>query len=1194
MASTETFVNSSSTETVNHTYQNAVFHRQGLGFCGFETITSVDDHNRTKVFTYAPYQYGNLVKVVTPESRNTYNYTVSRRTNGTLRIVLGSKIEEDLLKGTSQSTMITNDDYGYPTYVSTYFPDGSAANKTNTYNHNTTVGDGYLLGFLAEQISKRHKGGETYQERMYIPAGSNGYPNVKIHYIGENQTDITVFMYDSCGNTRSKNVTPYSSTISHLTSYNYDSFGRLIKEVNPMGLSNEYVFDVKGRVSSSKDKRNNVTTYAYDSFGRDTLTVYPDGTKKTIKYAWCTDRDGELYSITTSETGQPTETVYYDALNREVRRGTVRFDGSIIYVDKVYNSKGKLEKESLPYKIGSASLWNVYTYDGHDRVTAYTEASGRTTTYTYNGTEVTTVEDGVSITRDYDSHGNLITVEDAAGTVTYNLWADGQPTSIVAPGDVTTTFGYDEYRRHTSINDPSHGLTIYHYDVAGNVSKEVNALGDSTIYSYDNFNRPIEIILPEMITWYNYNQYDELLYTNSSNGTAQYFYYDNLGRITQQVDVYNESGNTTSLERTYTYTQGNLSRVTYRSNLGNLATINYVYTNGFLRDVVHNNNILVSKLRTENEFGQPTLIETTAGVRQYAYSQSGLPIARISRNKNNETIKNDFYDFNPHTGNLMYRANRVINQGELFSYDNLNRLTVGSFGENITYDIKGNIIEKTGVGTFGYNHSSKPYAITDVALTGSAIPQLTQEVEYASFHRPIDISEGGYHSHVIYNSDFDRVKMHVTRNGVNYLRRYYLGGCYERDVDSLSNVTERLYLGGDYYTAPAVLIKDSSEESLHFIHRDYLGSITHITDRFGDVEQELSYDAWGRLRDPATLEVYEPGEEPELMIGRGYTGHEHLTWHGLINMNARLYDPVLGRFLSPDPFVQAPDLSQNFNRYTYAMNNPFRYTDETGEFFWLAFGIAAGIGAIINLATHFEELKTVGGWKSVWKGLGYAAVGGVAGGLSYWCGGLTTSALHLLTGATTTGFFSGAIVGLSSGASSGFILNTSNSLINGENLKSSLEQGLKGALTEGISGALTGGFMGGIQATSKGRNFWTGKYSDKNFFKAVAKRANTNITNDGLKGGAQKHKYAKDMVDKYQGIYGDKTDFTLEKVFVNKSEGYKIRPDVISKTKKIIYDYKFGYSYYKIGHFLCTKQMQRYRQRFPDYKIEIIHIKPKK
>jgi predicted lipid-binding transport protein (Tim44 family) len=44
-------------------------------------------------------------------------------------------------------------------------------------------------------------------------------------------------------------------------------------------------------------------------------------------------------------------------------------------------------------------------------------------------------------------------------------------------------------------------------------------------------------------------------------------------------------------------------------------------------------------------------------------------------------------------------------------------------------------------------------------------------------------------------------------------------------------------------------------------------------------------------------------------------------------MNGRVYDPVIARFLSPDPYVQAPESSQNFNRYSYALNNPLKYTD---------------------------------------------------------------------------------------------------------------------------------------------------------------------------------------------------------------------------------------------------------------------------
>ena len=69
-------------------------------------------------------------------------------------------------------------------------------------------------------------------------------------------------------------------------------------------------------------------------------------------------------------------------------------------------------------------------------------------------------------------------------------------------------------------------------------------------------------------------------------------------------------------------------------------------------------------------------------------------------------------------------------------------------------------------------------------------------------------------------------------------------------------------------------------------------------------------------------------------FSRGYTGHEHLPEVGLINMNGRMYDPLLGRMLSPDAYVQAPGYTQSYNRYSYCWNNPLKYTDPTGWEAW--------------------------------------------------------------------------------------------------------------------------------------------------------------------------------------------------------------------------------------------------------------------
>lgn len=111
--------------------------------------------------------------------------------------------------------------------------------------------------------------------------------------------------------------------------------------------------------------------------------------------------------------------------------------------------------------------------------------------------------------------------------------------------------------------------------------------------------------------------------------------------------------------------------------------------------------------------------------------------------------------------------------------------------------------------------------------------------------------------------------------------------------------------------------------TLYYPCTDHLGSIVALTDGTGTVVQRQAFDAWGRRRNPytwATDDRAVPSTGFEWL--RGYTGHEHLDSFALINMNARLYDPKMGRMLSVDNYVSAPGIAMGYNRYAYAMNNP--------------------------------------------------------------------------------------------------------------------------------------------------------------------------------------------------------------------------------------------------------------------------------
>jgi RHS repeat-associated protein len=298
----------------------------------------------------------------------------------------------------------------------------------------------------------------------------------------------------------------------------------------------------------------------------------------------------------------------------------------------------------------------------------------------------------------------------------------------------------------------------------------------------------------------------------------------------------------------------------------------------------------------------------------------------------------DSYEFNSVTGNLNSRTNPIQNMiSENFEYDNLNRLDRvyrgGTTLLDMTYESnKGGIVLKSDVGTLNYGLSGSPYVLSSINPSTGLTPNVLDSVTYTSFESVNTLSEDTYKALFTYNSDNERAKMVVQQNNSDILTRWYPNSRYIKET--AGGVTkEYTFIGGDAYSAPVVAIKQNGTTTYYNLLRDHLGSITRVVNASNNsLVAEYSYDAWGRMRDKTTWVNYAPGSEPSLFIaGRGFTGHEHLPWFNLINMNGRVYDPLTGQFLSADNYVQAPGFTQSFNRYGYCLNNPLKYTDPSGE-----------------------------------------------------------------------------------------------------------------------------------------------------------------------------------------------------------------------------------------------------------------------
>ena len=146
--------------------------------------------------------------------------------------------------------------------------------------------------------------------------------------------------------------------------------------------------------------------------------------------------------------------------------------------------------------------------------------------------------------------------------------------------------------------------------------------------------------------------------------------------------------------------------------------------------------------------------------------------------------------------------------------------------------------------------------------------------------------------------------------------------------DRLTQYKHSLYVGDKVVAIQVRTLKNGVgiPDEMRYLHHDALGNVDTLTNGSGKVIQRLAYDPFGKRSVTFGMDA-----DQKAWTAQGFTGHEHLDGLGLIDMNARLYDPEIGRFLSADTLIPDAGLMHSYNRYIYVLNNPLKYTDPSGH-----------------------------------------------------------------------------------------------------------------------------------------------------------------------------------------------------------------------------------------------------------------------
>ena len=972
---------SSSTEPVNgvanisktYQYGGLKAHLQGKGLLGFSSMTvnniTSGQTTITEVGNWDTYFFVPLQKTETI-TQGGYTATIENQSaligylygNNSYWVHPESKTETDIYGNVTTTTYSFDTYKGYLVSENTQYGSSSMYRET-TYSGYQQKGGTWLPTTVT--IRQKHEDcSDLYSASTKIAYTDNGLKASQTDFYGTNQALLRQYTYDACGNVLSESIS--GNGVPQLTTHYTYTSARFPSRIytSPSSTDIRYTYDRWGNPLTEADYTSGTvltTTYEYDTWGNRTRITTPTGNVTDITIGWDSGSNS-LHYVQESAEGSPTKTTYYDRLGRASMSVWPGAGGTT--ERKIYNYGNCGQLSSEVFVTGRLSYYHPYTYDELGRKVSEMLPSSQYIYYSYGNRSMTTTTNNHSYTKTFDAWGNVKTSSDPFSSVAYTYHSNGKPATATTDS-ATVSMDYDAVGNQILLSDPDAGSTEYEYDALGRITLQTDARGVETQNVYDNIGRIASTTIDGVTTTYTYgvsgNQKMRLIREETDEASIVYGY-DQYGRITSETRTLTGES---PLAFAYTYNSLNqMASITYPGSL----TVSYQYdSNGYRNKVMAGGNTLWQL----SSYNGTSTVSLLGGSLTSTVTRNNTGIAGISMKKGSTALSNLTFVNNGATGNLTSRSG-MLSSTETFTYDALDRLTgvtvAGTTAMSINYADNGNISSKTGLGAYTYANSH-PHAVAQVVNTSGLVPTATQTILYNGFGKIESISDNSYGMEFTYGPDQQRWKTILSSNGSTTRTTLYAND-YERVTEG--GVTRQFY----FLEGGAVYVKQSGQaDKVYYICADNLGSILKLVDANGASVFEATYDAWGK----------QSVTKNTIGFHRGYTGHEMMPKFGLVNMNGRLYDPVLARFLSPDNYVQLPDFSQNFNRYSYCLNNPLRYTDLSGE--WLGWDDLI-VSAFTFVVGYVSNSISTGnwGWSSVQSGLcsalsswiGYNTIGGAS------------------------------------------------------------------------------------------------------------------------------------------------------------------------------------------------------------------------